>query len=79
VAGSTITVWIDEKGRLTQPPLARAEVSTEVTCAAIATLVGFALLLAAVGGVVSLLLDKHRLARWEADWSAVEPQWGGRR
>jgi hypothetical protein len=55
VAGSIITVWIDEKGHLTQPPLARAEVSTEVMCAAIATLVGFALLLAAVGGVGVIL------------------------
>lgn len=78
VAGSTITVWIDEKGRLTQPPLARAEVSTEVMSAAIAIVVGLGLLLAAVGGVVSLLLDKHRLARSEADWSAVEPRWTGR-
>jgi hypothetical protein len=55
------------------------EVSSEVMCAAIATLVGLALLLAAVDGVVSLVLDKHRLARWEADWSAVEPRWTGRR
>jgi hypothetical protein len=79
VAGSTMTVWIDEKGRLAHPPLSRAEVTSEVIRAAVAAPVALALLLAAVNGMVSLLLDKHRLASWEVDWSAVEPQWTRRR
>jgi hypothetical protein len=78
-AGSTMTVWINGKGRLAHPPVSRAEVSSEVLSAALATPVAVALLLAAMGRLVSLLLDKHRLARWEADWSAVEPRWTHRR
>ncbi|HEY7432318.1 MAG TPA: hypothetical protein VH641_16460 [Streptosporangiaceae bacterium] len=78
-AGGTLTVWIDDTGRLTHPPLSRADVTGQVIQAAVAVPVVLALLLAAAGGVVSLILDRHRLARWEADWSAVEPQWTGRR
>lgn len=79
VAGSTVTVWVDGRGRLAHPPLSRAEVTDQVIRAAVATPVALALLLAAVGGVVSLLLDRHRLGCWEADWSAVEPRWTHRR
>ena len=64
VAGSTMTAWIGENGRLTRPPLSRAEVTRDVIRAAIAVPVALALVLAAVGGVVSLLLDGHRLACW---------------
>ena len=79
VAGSTVTVWIDEQGRLAGPPLSRAEVADRAICAAVAAPMTFALLLAAVGGAVSLILDKRRLARWGAEWEVVGPQWTGRR
>jgi hypothetical protein len=79
VAGSTMTVWIDEHGRLAHRPLSRAEVTCAVIRGAVATPVALALVLAAVGRVVSLLLDRHRLACWEEDWSEVEPRWTGRR
>ncbi|HEX9353130.1 MAG TPA: hypothetical protein VF933_04855 [Streptosporangiaceae bacterium] len=77
--GSTVTVWVDGKGRLAHPPLSRAEVTDQVIRAAVAVPVALALVLAAVDGVVSLLLDRHRLACWEVDWGAVEPRWTRRR
>ena len=78
-AGATLTVWIDDKGRLTHPPLSRADVADQLIRAALAVPVVLALPLAAIGGVISLVLNRRRLACWEADWSAVEPQWTGRR
>lgn len=36
-------------------------------------------MLAAVSRVVSLVLDRRRLARWEADWLVTGPRWTGRR
>ena len=79
VAGASVAVRVDEKGRLAHPPLSRAKVTDQVIRAAVATPVALALVPAAAGGVVSLLLDRHRLACWEADWPAVEPQWTHRR
>jgi hypothetical protein len=73
--GGTVTVWIDETGRLAHRPLSRAKVTGHVIGAVVAVVAALALLLAIVSGVVSLLLDRCRLARWEADWAAVEPQW----
>jgi len=79
VAGSIVTVWIDKRGRLAQPPLSRAEVADRAMCAAIATPIVLALLLAAVGGLVSFILERRHLARWGAEWEVVGPQWTGRR
>jgi hypothetical protein len=79
VAGSTVTVWIDASGRLTHPPLTRAESADRAIGAAVATPAALALLLCVAGRVGSLLLDRHRLARWEADWLVVEPQWTKKR
>jgi hypothetical protein len=67
------------KGRLTHPPPSRAEVTGQAIRAAVVTPAALALLLADVSGVISLLLDKYRLALWEADWLAVEPQWTHKR
>lgn len=78
-AGSILAVWIDAKGRLTHPPPSRAEVTGQAIRAAVVTPAALALLLAGVSGVISLLLDKYRLALWEADWLAVEPQWTHKR
>jgi hypothetical protein len=79
VAGSTVTVWTDKKGRLAHPPLSRAEAADRAICAAVAAPMALALLLAAVGGVVSLILDRSRVARWGSEWEVVGPQWAGRR
>ena len=57
------------------PPLTRAGVADHVIGAVAVTAAALALLLSAVGWAASLVLDRYRLARWEADWLAVEPQW----
>jgi hypothetical protein len=55
------------------------DVAGQAIGAAAVTSAVLALVLAAVGRVISRLLDRYRLARWAEDWSAVEPQWTGRR
>jgi hypothetical protein len=75
VAGGAVLVWVDAKGTLTRPPLTRAEAIAEAARAAAAVTAGLGLLLIAVGWLVSVLLDRYRLAGWEADWSATEPRW----
>jgi len=79
VAGSIVTVWIDASGRPAHAPLTHADVVARVIGAAITTPVVLALLLCSVGWAASRVLDRHRLALWEADWLAVEPRWTKRR
>ena len=76
--GSTIPVWVDDRGWLTHPPWSRAEIIGQAAGLAVAAPAALALLLAIVDSMTSLVLDRRRLAGWEADWSAVEPQWTGR-
>jgi hypothetical protein len=78
-AGSTVPVWLDPSGRLTRPPLTRIEITDRQIGAAIATIAVLALLLRVAGKAIALALDRHRRARWEAGWLAVEPQWTNRR
>jgi len=78
-AGNILPVWIDATGRLAHPPRSRLDVAGQAIGAAAATSAVLALVLAAAGRVISRLLDRYRLARWAEDWSAVEPQWTGRR
>ena len=46
-----------------------------VATAVIGTIIMVAAVLAAVGCAGQRLLDRRRLAGWEADWNAVGPQW----
>ena len=78
-AGSTITVWIDASGRLAHPPLTDAAAVAHLIGTAVAVPAVLALLLWAAARTASLLLDRHRMASWEADWLAVEPRWSRRR
>ena len=77
--GSLTAVWIDKAGQLTVRPLSRTDVVERVLEAAAVTATALILLLSAFSWAASLVLDRYRLARWEAEWLAVEPQWTGRR
>jgi hypothetical protein len=77
-AGDTVTVWINASGQLAHPPLTHADIAARIIGAAVATPIVLTVLLCAAAKAASLLLDRHRMARWEADWRAVAPQWTGR-
>lgn len=77
--GSTVTVWTDRQGRLAHHPVSRGQAADQAFRAAIITSIALALLLATAGRAISLILDRRRLASWETDWAAVEPQWTHRR
>ena len=77
--GSLTAVWIDKAGQLTARPLSRTDVWERVLEAVAVTTAALILLLSAISWAASAVLNRYRLARWEAEWLAVEPQWTGRR
>ena len=77
--GSLTAVWIDKAGQLTARPLSRTDVWERVLEAVAVTTAALILLLSAISWAASAVLDRHRLARWEAEWLAVEPHWTKRR
>ncbi len=77
--GSLAAVWIDTAGQLTAPPLSRIDVWDRVIEAVAVTGAAVIVLLSAISWAASVVLDRHRLTRWEAEWLAVEPHWTKRR
>lgn len=78
-AGSTMTIWIDDTGRSADPPLRRSQLVSRGITASVLTFAALASTVLVTGQVIRLLLDRLRMAGWEAGWSVVEPQWTGRR
>jgi len=77
-AGAAVMVWTDGLGRLEPAPVQRADVAAQE---ALAALLAAVLAAAAVGGTGFLarrVLDRRRLAAWDADWSRTGPRWTGR-
>jgi hypothetical protein len=77
--GSTTTIWIDDTGRSTAPPLSHSQLVSQGISAAVLTVAALASTVLVTSQVIRLLLDRLRMAGWEADWSIVEPRWTGRR
>jgi hypothetical protein len=77
-AGSTVQVWADGSGRLTHVPLRPGDVAGEIALAASLTTVAVAVVLAVAGLLARWVLDRRRLAAWDARWKATGPQWTGR-
>jgi hypothetical protein len=74
-AGRTVRLWVDSAGSPTGIPLnRRAVLAGEAIAVAVATVaLGIVLLCLAEAG--RWVLDRRRLAGWEAGWAAVGPPW----
>jgi hypothetical protein len=64
--------------RSTDPPLRRSQLVGQGITAAVLTVAALASAVLVISQVIRLLLDRLRMAGWEADWSIVEPRWTGR-
>jgi len=74
-AGSTVRVWTNAAGQLTGPPLQLGQVQSRAVLAAMLAPVVLGLVLLCTGQLAYCLLDRRRLAAWDADWRATGPQW----
>jgi hypothetical protein len=74
-AGQQVGIWTNAAGRLTGPPLTRQTIQLDVTLATLIAPAALALVLLAAGGAVRLVLNRRRLAAWDAAWDAIGPRW----
>jgi len=77
--GSTVRVWVDAKGAITDPPLDHRDITGQVCVAVMATCLFSLLVLLAAGALTRQALDRRRLSAWEAEWRTSEPLWSRRR
>jgi hypothetical protein len=73
--GSRQTVWLDGHGHVRVPPLAPAQLGQAVDAAMLISLAGLAVLVSILSMLARWILNRRRLAGWEAGWLAVGPSW----
>jgi hypothetical protein len=71
---AVVPVWLS-RGRVQVPPLSAAATRDRIVVAAVFALASLAVLLTILAALARWLLDRRRLAGWEAAWRLVGPQW----
>jgi hypothetical protein len=74
-ADAVVPVWLDRAGNVRIPPPTADQVQERVIVVAAAALAALAVLLASLALLARWVLDRRRLAGWDAAWQAVGPQW----
>ncbi|WP_328752685.1 hypothetical protein OHT57_44590 [Streptomyces sp. NBC_00285] len=74
-AGSTVRVWVNAEGMITDPPLTTEQIRNRVVGWVVLTALVVPLLGAAAHGYAHRRLERHTLARWDAAWAATAPRW----
>jgi hypothetical protein len=78
-AGTTVPVWTDASGYLVSPPLNLADAAGDADAASTCAVAGM-LIACGLGAMVTRkLMNRHRMAAWEADWLATAPTWNRQR
>jgi hypothetical protein len=74
-AGSTVSIWVNRSGQITDVPLQRSQVQGRAQLSAAIAVVVTAVLLVMAGLAGRWLLDRRRLAGWDAEWLAAGTRW----
>jgi hypothetical protein len=78
-AGRTVRLWVDAAGSPAGPPLTRRpESPTREAAAAVGAAAALGIMLLCLAWAGRWMLDRRRLAGWEAEWAVVGPQWAKR-
>ena len=77
--GSTVIVWTDAAGNLTNPPLRPSQVSGQGSMAALGAVVGVGVVYLCATVIVRSVLNRRRMAAWAADWAVTARVWNRQR
>ncbi|MFD7995082.1 Rv1733c family protein [Streptomyces mexicanus] len=73
--GTRVTVWTDDRGRLTTRPATPAEARTRSVVVGVLAGAGAALVPCAAGRLLRARLERRRMDRWDAEWARFGPLW----
>jgi hypothetical protein len=76
--GSTTRIWVTGTGDMAPPPLAASECSRLADYAAAGAGLGLAVMFLIAGTALRHVLNRRRMAAWDAGWAAAEPRWSHR-
>lgn len=78
-AGQGVTLWTTKDGQLAGPPLTIAEVADQADAAMVGAITGVIVGCAAGAVAIRQVLDRRRMAAWDADWRSTAPTWNRQR
>jgi hypothetical protein len=78
-AGTVVTVWTDGSGNLVSPPLTAGEVAGQADMSMVGAIVGVGIVYLAGTAATRRVLNRRRMAAWEADWLATAGTWNRQR
>jgi hypothetical protein len=76
-AGAVVTVWVDAAGRLAGPPAQPEQQDSHALAGGMVAVLLLAELLWGAGLAARGVVDRRRLAAWDAEWRAIGPKWTG--
>jgi hypothetical protein len=74
-AGTAVTIWTTESGRPIGPPPRPGQETRRAAVTAVAAFMGVGLVVLISGLVVTALMNRRRLAAWDAAWREFGPRW----
>jgi len=77
--GATVTVWTDASGTLVDPPLQPGQMANQADLAAAGAVAGIGVLYLCEAAIIRQMLNRRRMAAWDADWALTEPTWNRQR
>jgi hypothetical protein len=73
--GTIVPVWTNSSGALVDPPLQPGQVAGQADLAAVGAVAGIGILYLCEAAIIRHVLNRRRMAAWEADWALTEPMW----
>ena len=77
--GTAVTVWTDRNGYLDSPPLPLAEVGSQADAATIGVVVAAGVIYICGAAATRQLLNRRRMAAWDAEWVTSARTWNRQR
>jgi len=73
--GATLAIWTNRAGTPTRAPMPPAEVTHQAVLTGTLAVAVVALSFIVCALVIRRILDRRRMAAWDAEWSSAGPQW----
>src|SRR5689334_17938887 len=73
--GTSVSIWTDRDGYLDSPPLAASEAASQADAATIGVIVAGGVVFITGAAAIRQLVNRRRMAAWDADWVATAPTW----
>jgi hypothetical protein len=74
-----VPVWTDPNGYLASPPLLMSEVTGDADAARAGAVAGVVVVCVAGAAATRQLVNRRRMAAWEADWLVTARTWNRQR